>query len=89
MATWIAGTEESTTVSAGGGLPGRGSLPGRGAAAADLKQEPAGEWHAVDADTGRVACGTNRFMNTWPDRSWNEAGVEARCAACAAKVPPA
>jgi len=80
MTTWIAGTEESTIVAVGGALPGRGT-------AAPPPREPAGAWHAVDRDSGTVACGTTRFLETWPDHPWTEAGVADRCPECLAAVP--
>src|SRR5207237_2669606 len=79
MVTWIAGTEESTVVSTGGGLPGRGQ-------ASTQPREPAGTWHAVNAETQRAACGTNRFMELWPDRSWDEGSPADRCPDCVAAL---
>jgi hypothetical protein len=81
MTTWIAGTEESTIATGGTALPGRG-------ASAAPPREPAGEWHAVDADSRQPVCGTTRFLEIWPSRSWHEEGVAERCDACVAAVPP-
>jgi hypothetical protein len=83
MTTWLAGTEESTIVQEGGGLPGRGTLPGRGASASGTRG-PAGTWHAVDADTRRPACGTSRFLEVWADHPWGEATDADRCPECVA-----
>lgn len=78
MARWIVAAEESTVAqTGGGGLPGR-----RGASTEDAPREPAGEWHAVDVETGRAACGTHRFLERWPDRPWASGQPAARCAAC-------
>lgn len=82
MTTWIAGTEESTIAATAGG-----GLPGRGAAAAPPPREPAGTWHAVDADTSRPVCGTSRFLEVWPTHAWAEDGVTDRCPDCVAAVP--
>ncbi len=83
MATWVAGTEESTVAQTGGGLPGRGALPGRGST--DTAQRvPVGTWHAVDLDSGRPACGTNRFLEVWPDHPSAQSGDAPRCPECAA-----
>ncbi len=82
MTTWVAGTEESTIAATDGALPGR---RGRDAAATSPR-EPAGIWHAVDADTTRVACGTTRFLEIWPARPWSSSGASDRCDDCVAAV---
>jgi hypothetical protein len=86
MTEWIVGTEESTIEQAGGGLPGRGALPGRGDAGA-IRRAPAGQWHAVDPATGRPACGSTRFMESWPDIAWASETGAPRCPDCLAAVP--
>ena len=87
MTNWIAGTQESTIPATSGALPGRGSLPARGSAAPEPEREPAGEWHAIDPATGDPACGTNRFLEPFPNHPWNEPGDIERCPDCLAAVP--
>lgn len=79
MTRWIVGSEESTTGDTGGALPGRGQ-------AQVAHREPAGEWHAIDSTSSRPACGSRRFMETFPDRPWGSGEPTSRCADCLAVV---
>jgi hypothetical protein len=84
MTTWVCGTEESTIPATEGALPGRRGAQSSGAA---LQRQPAGTWHAIDADTGRPACGTSRLIETFPAIPWSSPEGTDRCAPCAARVP--
>ena len=69
-------------VGALGSRPVRSKGLGRGG---EGGREPKGKRHAVDADTGQVACGTLDSLRVFEDLPWAPDGEW--CANCEAVVP--
>jgi hypothetical protein len=65
-------------------VPSKG--PGRNASGGGVGQrEPKGKRHAVDPDTGEVACGTRDALRVFDDLPWSPDGDS--CTSCEAAVP--
>ncbi len=76
----------SYVVGALGSRPVRSKGLGRSSAGATASQrEPKGRRHAVDPDTGEVACGTRDALRVFDDWPWAPDGD--CCANCEAAVP--